>query len=67
MTPIFLTPEQRRERFRAERTAFADDYCGGDTGAADAILDALPYSDIPDWGDARRAVEAIHANVMENR
>lgn len=38
-----------------QRKAVADKWFGGDEDRAEAVMDALPYSDIPRWAD----VEAV--------
>ncbi|HLU41625.1 MAG TPA: hypothetical protein VKZ55_04440 [Microthrixaceae bacterium] len=42
-----------------ERQAVADEYLGGDTDKADAVMESLPYTPDLGWDDVARAIEAV--------
>lgn len=56
---ILTTPAAQRAQWEADREAVADEYFGGDAAAADRVMDALPYSDIPGWHDVRAVMDAL--------
>lgn len=63
--------DRRTERRRAKKQwdadhwAIADKWFGSDLRAAEAVLDALPYSDIPGWYDVDRVMQAIAGRGVE--
>ena len=50
-------------RQQEEGRALAEDWFGGDSSRADAVLLTLPYSTIPDWTSVRDVLDAIVAHV----
>lgn len=51
--------ETRRRLYQQQRQAVADLYFDGDTDKADAVLESLPYSCIPDWHDVITVLETL--------
>lgn len=54
-----LPASERRALWEADRQRIADLWFDGDVDRADAVLDTMPYSTIPDWSDVDRAARAI--------
>lgn len=51
--------EQQRRLYQQQRQDVADLYFDGDTDKADAVLESLPYSSIPDWRDVVSVLETL--------
>ncbi|AER47594.1 hypothetical protein DS6A_40 [Mycobacterium phage DS6A] len=49
---------QLRAEWAADCRRVADRWFGGDTAQAGRVLDALPYSKIPDWSDVDAVMSA---------
>lgn len=60
-----VDPAVRRSRaslarqWAEDRKAFAGEWFQGDSRAADEFLNALPYSEIPDWEGATYVMEKL--------
>ena len=60
-----LTPAEHRAIYEKERQAFADEYTNGDIDKAEAIYNAFPYYNTPDWETVAHAVDLIRRTAEE--
>lgn len=58
--PRQKTTEELRAEWAANRQRVADRWFRGDTDLAEDVLNALPYSEIPDWSSLDMVMEAIN-------
>lgn len=58
--PRQKTAAERRAEWEENRRRVADRWFGGDTDHAENVLDALPYSEIPDWSSLDTVMRAIN-------
>ena len=56
-----MSDAKTRQRWEARRKMIADEFFAGHEAVADAVLDALPYSAIPDWGDVALLMQSLDA------
>lgn len=56
-----LPPAERRRRWEQDREAVAGLWFGGNLDRADQMLDSLPYSAIPEWGDVDRVMRLVES------
>ncbi len=56
-----MSDAKTRQRWEARRKMIADEFFAGHEAVADAVLDALPYSAIPDWGDVALLMQSMDA------
>lgn len=56
-----MSDAKTRQRWEARRKMIADDFFAGDEANAETVLDCLPYSNIPDWGDVALLMQSMDA------
>ncbi|WP_346007444.1 hypothetical protein [Janibacter terrae] len=56
-----MSDAKTRQRWEARRKEIADDFFAGDEANAETVLDCLPYSAIPDWGDVALLMQSMDA------
>lgn len=56
-----MSDHKTRQRWEARRKAIADEFFAGDEAHAETVLDALPYSAVPDWDDVALLMQSMGA------
>lgn len=59
-TPSRICSTCEQAQWKRDRQAVADDWFGGDTDWADAVLSAMPYSVITGWASVEAVLTAVH-------